>query len=350
MIDWISCRLPLTHSEALNGGRIISLSGDGDIEWSTKKRLKLRGSYESNIHVRSVETTRAQDGTYKEIDLDGNFVKYHQGHNFFGTDDLTGLVSETFFKIVDLLGVSPTQHNWDSIIQGNYSLKRVDCTMMVDLGSLNDVEAAIFSLEQYATMRYRGRGILLKGTLYFGKNSRRWTLVIYAKGREIQARGHQLPNEINTPSMVAYASSKLRLELRFRSMELKDRGLNIASNWGDNTSEESLHESIRGLNVSGKHTIPPKLLAALPSRLIGVYALWKEGHDIKAMYPRKTFYRYRKQFLEHDIDISIKQGNREEPAPNIIPFQRLLCPKLCDQIPAWAIGTPLYFEPRANVR
>jgi II/X family phage/plasmid replication protein len=66
------------------------------------------------------------------------------------------------------------------------------------------------------------------------------------------------------------------------------------------------------------------------------------------MYPQNTFYRYRREFLKQGIDLAIKQGNRAEPNPNVIEFRRVLRPERCEQIPAWAFGTNLYFEPRVK--
>ena len=48
------------------------------------------------------------------------------------------------------------------------------------------------------------------------------------------------------------------------------------------------------------------------------------------------------------IDIAVKQGNRSEPNQNVIEFKRVLYPERAEQVPAWAVGTALYFEPRAN--
>jgi II/X family phage/plasmid replication protein len=63
-----------------------------------------------------------------------------------------------------------------------------------------------------------------------------------------------------------------------------------------------------------------------------------------------TFKRYRKEMRELvGIDIAVKQPISNDKAPNVIEFRRVLRPERCDQIPAWAIGTPLYFEPRAKV-
>jgi II/X family phage/plasmid replication protein len=76
------------------------------------------------------------------------------------------------------------------------------------------------------------------------------------------------------------------------------------------------------------------------------YNAWLDGHDVKSRLPKNTFYRYRKQLQEFGIDIAVKQGNRIEPAANIVEFRKILRPQPCEQIPSWAIGTPLYFEPR----
>lgn len=107
--------------------------------------------------------------------------------------------------------------------------------------------------------------------------------------------------------------------------------------------------------MSEQHTLTAANLDGLPPRLIAVYHMWKDGHDIRKMYlgkdgyPTETFRRYRKAMLEHGIDISIKQGDRSEPNPNVIEFRRVLRPERCEQIPAWAFGTTLMFEPRANM-
>lgn len=101
--------------------------------------------------------------------------------------------------------------------------------------------------------------------------------------------------------------------------------------------------------MSEQHTLSAEKLDGLPPRLVLLYQNWKDGHDIKKVLPKNTFYRYRRQLLEFGIDIAIKQGVRAEPNPNVIEFRRVLRPQLCDQVPAWAYGTPLMFEPRARM-
>lgn len=84
-------------------------------------------------------------------------------------------------------------------------------------------------------------------------------------------------------------------------------------------------------------------LEGLPARLIAVYKLWKEGEDLRALYPKASFYRYRSEFLKQGIDIAIRQPSKPE---NVIPLIRVLQPQAISQVPEWAVGTPLYFEPR----
>lgn len=79
----------------------------------------------------------------------------------------------------------------------------------------------------------------------------------------------------------------------------------------------------------------------MPARLIAVYKLWKVGEDLRGLYPKATFYRYRREFLQYGIDIAIRQPSMLD---NVIPLIRVLRPEAISQIPEWAIGTSLYFD------
>jgi II/X family phage/plasmid replication protein len=348
--------LPFNHEKPLHDGQVCSITRDGEIEWSTDKRLGVVGSYDAKIHVKSDISTRCPEtGLYQFLVFDGNPVKFLQGHNLFGDDDIIGIMSEVVLRLCNILCITPSKYDWEAIKLGAYKLNRVDSTMMIDLGSKADVDAFIYSAERTAHMKYKGQGILTGKTLYFGKHSRRESLKMYPKGHEIRAKGHELPQGLrDLPELYNWADSKLRIEVCTRAMQLKDDGLSAACNWTENTPDEKVNQLLKGLNMSDQHTLTGVTLDGLPPRLVAVYHMWKEGHDLKKMYldsrgqPSKTFYRYRKALLANGIDIAVKQGNRAEPAPNVIEFRRVLRPERCEQIPSWAIGTVLYFEPRRN--
>jgi II/X family phage/plasmid replication protein len=358
MIDWITAKIPLFHMEPFHDGNVISLDREGELEWKTDKRLSVVGSHDMQLHIKYDSTTRhPETGEYSHIMFDGNPLKFLQGHNLFGSDDIAGLMSETLYKVFSILGVIPSEMDWKMITMGFYELYRVDSTMMLSLGNNADVEAFLYSAERTAHMKYKGQGQMTKGTLYFGKNSRRESLKMYNKLKEITAKGHKLPLELSElPELIKWVTGMLRIEAVTRRMQLKELNLERANCWDDDTPLITVNRLLGGLNMSEQHTLTAANLEGLPPRLISVYHMWKDGHDLKKIYldkktgyPTSTFKRYRKELLEHGIDIAIKQGDRSEPNPNVIEFRRVLRPELCPQVPAWAIGTPLFFEPRAKM-
>ena len=86
----------------------------------------------------------------------------------------------------------------------------------------------------------------------------------------------------------------------------------------------------------------------LAPRLRGVYQLWRDGHDCRGIYPKNTFYRYRRELLAVGIDIAVKQDRSGQDLTNVVPLRTVLHAYPVD-VPSWAVGTPLYFEPRAKV-
>jgi II/X family phage/plasmid replication protein len=194
-------------------------------------------------------------------------------------------------------------------------------------------------------MRHRGRGQLCKGsTLYFGKNSRRWSLKFYAKGQELDAKGHELPKSLDLrDKLIEYAQPALRSELTLRSKQLNDIELQLAANWPRNAEgiTHLFNGYMKGLHMSDVRKISAENLDSLPSGCRLAYQTWLEGHDLKAMLSRPTFYRYRSQLLPFGVDLATV--NARENA-NVVPLVRVL-EAMPMQVPEWAIETPLYFNP-----
>jgi II/X family phage/plasmid replication protein len=224
-------------------------------------------------------------------------------------------------------------------------LFRVDVTESQDLGSRQRVQAALRALDASAHLKMRGRGTYYGDSLLFGKGSRRWSLTAYAKGPEIDK--HPLPAALAAYPLKAHADGLLRLEVRLLSVHLKKLGLSTLRGWSENTAIEVHQKHLEMLEISDATMLDTTALDALPARLKAVYQLWKEGHDLRELYPRPTFYRHRAAMLVHGIDIAVKQERREEPS-NVIPLKVVLVAKPAT-IPEWAIGTPVYFKPTLRV-
>lgn len=337
---------PLPHSALICGGRVTSSDEHGEVEWESVKRHQVRGSYSTGMNVRTATHTREQ---FSHVWIDGNPVKWFQGHNLWGTDDLPSLVVSTLSSLASRLGIEVSAETLRAWETGDVQLTRVDCTESFHLDNRAQVLAWLRAAEQTAHMSHRGRGQLVKGsTLYFGKKSRRWSLKLYAKGQEIEAKGHGQDAVLNLPHALAWADRTLRAELTLRSMELKRRALDKVSAWLPvdgvplEVTGELLLEKLGSMTMTTTRAISAELLDTLRPALRTALVAWEAGADLRVMLSRRTFYRYRSELLPHGIDIATLLPKE---VSNVVPLHRVLEAKPVS-VPRWAVGTPLYFEPR----
>lgn len=352
MIDWLTVAIPYDHHQPINGGCVVSIDPEGATEWLTEKSFKVQGSYEASLQIRSEQQMTAD--YYWSISLSGNFVKFLQGHNVWGTSKLFDLTVSAFVKAFEQIGF---QYELEKLVKAVYQgfVKRIDVTENYDLGCDVAAEQFLYALERSANLRHRGSGALDKRgtTLYFGKHSRRWALKVYLKYRELLA--HK-PSFAGCPTgsgkVTNYALGLVRFELVFRAKELEKLGLSRVCYWNNEKSESLYNRYLSKLNCSDNMKTSDHLpsLEGLPARLIAVVNLWYEGHDLRAMYPRASFYRYKseiKKLLNIDISIAPPMGMKEnDQARNVVPLVRVLEAKP-KPLPEWAYDAEFYFDPPA---
>lgn len=350
MIDWLSFVVPCRHSAPITGGEVLSIKGTGELEWVTRKRTTVAGSFSTGLQLRTASHTPEP---LTHLEISGNPVKFFQGHNLWGTDDVPALVLATMERVCAVLGIAPHPDDVAAWMRGDVQLTRVDCTESFHLNSLAEVLAWLRAAEQTAHLSHRGRGQLFKGsTLYFGKNSRRWALKLYAKGQEIKAKGHGQDSILQLPSAVAWAERTLRAELTLRSMELKRLHLDYVRDWIPVEgvpfagTEQLLRERLGNMTMTTTKHLSAEVMESLRPALRVAVQAWEGGSDLRATLSRPTFYRYRKELLAHGIDIATLQPRE---VSNVVPLHRVL-EAVPAKIPDWAVGTPLYFEPKAFPR
>lgn len=340
MCDWLDVLVYWPHKKPLNSGNVLSIADDGEVEWSVDKRLKIEGSYASSVQLKSIH----KHSRCSHLLISGNLVKWFQGHNVWGTSDLKGLLLSFLFKVL------PTVTDDDisslPLLINVAEVKRIDLTAMFDLGCQSDVLSWLRAAGDSATVSHRGRGQFTGDTLYFGKHSRRWSLKFYAKGLELKKhkiKGHS-PCELK--SVTDFANRALRAECVIRSMQLKKMGLSEVQHWEEGTIEEVYTSYLSKIEFSGNvtYTFENPDFEKLPARLKGPVHLWREGHDLRSVYPRATWYRYRRDILNLiNLDISLPPPS-EKKNNNVVPLLRVLEAKPMN-VPEWAHGTSLYFEP-----
>lgn len=337
MIDWVTARVPCTMPAPINGGCVVAVKPSGEVEWATDRRLQVEGSHSSTMAVR---------GTGSLLELSGSPAKFLQGHNLFGSGDVVGGVCRVMERLTSVLELVPSEHDRELWRSGGFDLTRVDVTRMYDLGSRERVRAALDALRVVARVSHQRTDSYGSGTVYLGQRSRRLSLKLYDKLAELLTRGHGLPDTMAPvwhQKLTEWASGKLRAELTLRGKELAERRLRLGAAWSPTVAESLLNERLDAVQLNDTVRLADDELRGLPGRLVAVYEAWRAGRDVRALYSRPTFYRYRRELLEHGIDIArvrprVVQADTEYVGGE--PLRGLLSGPGCDS-PEWAKGTEL---------
>lgn len=183
MIDWFTGKVPFFYRGILSDGEYMSIDVDGLVEYSTFKRKVIFGLYVTNFTVRI--TNVDADGNTLEVQLLGNPVKFLQGYNVWGLDDLSNLVYETVLRIFVILGIEQLLYILSQLKKGIGIVSRVDINEMYKLGTCLNVLAYLHYTSQNS--RTRTQSAVTRGfTVYFNKDFCRWSFKLYSKGQEIE--------------------------------------------------------------------------------------------------------------------------------------------------------------------
>ena len=346
MIDWVTAKIPFYYPGIISDGEVMFISGEGELQHSVRKRLQLRGSYDGSISIRTSEVDH--NGNTSFIEFSGNPVKFLQGHNLFGSSDLVNITVESVLKIADMLNTPQPQNVLFPLYRGAWTVSRVDINRMYSLDRRPDVLSYLYSLSK--TARTRSQAAVSKGsTVYFNKDSRRWKAKFYSKGQEVELKRNKKQGSIELPPAIKqWVDPMLRAELTLLSNELREHpyGLHIAANW--NTIEvHDIYTDYMGRIAMAEQKTPDNLTHVIKSRPAAAsYQMWLDGHDLRQILPRPTFYRHRTYLLEnHSVDISIPRPSPESNLSNVVPFRKTL-ELVPATLPHWVEGTNLLFEPR----
>ncbi len=343
MIDWVTCKIPFFYTGSLDAGQIISITQDGEIEYSIGKRLPVVGSHDSKLHIRTESVD--EDGQTIEIFLSGNPVKFLQGHNLFGTSDLLNLMYETILKLSDKLQAPQPKNVLEQIRAGFYTVSRIDINRMFSLS--NRAEVLSFINVMASNSRTKAQSSVMKGqTVYFNKESKRWSIKMYSKGQEINLpRNKKAGGFIMPPELVKFADPLLRIELTLKSNELREIGLHLASEWRNIEELNVFTDYVERIQMASQMKIENLSSKIKLSGVKSTYLLWLNGEDPRLILPKNTFYRHRRTLLEHDVDISILNTKEQQDTAKIVPLCKVLELKPAE-FPHWVSGTEFLFEPR----
>lgn len=354
MIDWVSVDVPDPIGMPVNAGQVLSVSQDGEIEWTTSKRLQVKGSWSSSMTFRALgcqaraEKSRATSELLSvsgdtaldrsPLQISGNPAKFLHGHNLFGTDDLQELLTRTVAKARG--AIWPNISDPPAVEFSEGTLSRIDLTASWLLDRAEDVMPVLRAMEETVWCPHRGRGVFDTGgsTLYYGrtdkgKRSKAWQLKLYWKGAEVGV--HKLPHPAYcVPGLLEDLHRTIRVELTLRTPELKRLDLLKVGQWTP-AKVAQLWELYVGKLDFGQSTVNLDAVDLaqfnLKPRHTLALAAWRAGNDLRPVMPPRGFYRLRRELLDMTgFDIALVR-----PKSNVVPLRRIVELKPAS-VPRWA--------------
>ena len=291
-VDWISafCESRGFAScgyRPYDTGRVLLLGRDGEIERESSRGLVLEGSYDSRLLV--------QSRTGSDLYLSGNPVKHIQGHNLFGPSDPVRLFFDAGWEVRKHLGIFPSAHTWEANDFVGPRFTRIDLTRSFRFPSASSARCWLRDCASSARSRHKG-GVTTDGTVYFGKNSQRWSLKLYHKGDEVQARGkgHRIADELpDKEKLVEWAQGVVRFEITLRAKELEKLEI---TRWNPLEVWQRYFGKVTW-NQNAQMVEPDMLEVSLPPRWRMTLELWRAGKDLRTIMANGTFYRHRRHLL-----------------------------------------------------
>src|SRR5260370_4885957 len=94
------------------------------------------------------------------------------------------------------------------------------------------------------------------------------------------------------------AQGLLRVEVTFRSMEIRERGLRPLEAWHEGTADRQWSDIMSRVIISSGVELAADEVLALPRRVRAGYELWLRGADCFELMTKSTRYRHRRELLE----------------------------------------------------
>lgn len=285
MCDWTTgshrYRQPVKPFES---GRILKVSGDGEIEWESQDWEKIRcSSSDTSIRIRC-------DG--KRLQFSGNIGRFQRRSNETGIG-----VVECMDRWVEVLGPMGVplagfgaSFGAGSVFEWGTTLSRVDL-------------AGNYEVSDYGAwcrvlmMRALGRKHPQQGKYgpTWGNDVKRanwWKAKVYDKAAELQGKRN------------SHGGATLaRFEIQLGSEYLKREGLNYVRKWKGGDMAQIIYGRFAAELL--RDTASVEDWQDIPSRLRHHAVLWRDGADLRVLMSRAQFYRVKSRLRDFGVDISI---------------------------------------------
>jgi replication protein CRI/X family protein len=287
-----SCNLPV-----INGGRVVRVDADGEVEYVIDTRQGLEGSFDSRVEIRC-------DG--QTVEFSGNISRYGRQDNLFGFS-----FEESITRINSLLqsfGLPPftagklfrfADKGWE---WSGARVSRIDITCNYCTGSMVDSEALLRNMAGQHIGRQKGSLSVNGATVEYGRGSKYVYGKLYCKFTELKKHKSKKSGQHVSDEVVEFCKSVgvVREEFTLKSRFLTQSGLAYLGA----ITEKGLREVYMNRSqLQRLEQVKYENFNDLPRRLRATYVSWKHGYPIEVS--RATFYKHRSALLAYGVDISI---------------------------------------------
>lgn len=272
--------------------------------------FKVKNKYKSSLLVKS-----EGDGSF--INIRGNFVKFLQGHNIFGSNNLKMLAYVVVDRVLKHLAIPITESELDAINKGYFELHMVD----IAWNYRQDASLIPRVIDEMGTIwRLRGHDVsnYSDETVYLNQHSKERAFKLYNKKLEL---AHN-PLSLNLPyreKLLRYSVGLLRAELRLHKKALLKLGLTRGVNWSVDKVNQLRQMAVEEAQFCGciNRRLPSEKADQLKSNLRLAYTFWEDNYDLTKYFDSQVLRRLRKKFMEMGVNIMKPPGHVRTSKVNI---------------------------------
>jgi Phage replication protein CRI/Phage X family len=289
----------------INGGRVVRIDSDGEIEYVLDTRQGLQGSFDSRVEIRC-------DG--QTVEFSGNISRYGRPDNLFGftfgesisrINKLLATFNLPPFTPGKLYRFADSGWTWTGA-----RISRIDITCNYVTGSMQDSEALLRSMAGHHIGRQKGSLSVNGATVEYGRGSKYVYGKLYCKTTELKKHRAKKSGSHVTDEVIQFCESLgvIREEFTLKSRFLLQNGLAYLGSVSDSAligvyMNRTQLQRLKNVEYENFNDLPPRLRAT--------YVSWKYGYPLELS--KSAFYRHRTALLKYGIDISIPSNVQTLP-------------------------------------
>nr|WP_256207955.1 phage/plasmid replication protein [Nitrosomonas sp. Nm166] len=289
----------------MNGGRVLRIDSDGEIEYTVDTRQGLERSFDSRVEVRC-------DG--RQVEFSGNISRYGRQDNLFGFTFADSI--KRINSLLETLGLPPftarklyrfADSGWTWI---GARVSRIDITCNYVTGSMIDSEALLRNMADHHIGQQKGSLSVNGATVEYGQGSKYVYGKLYYKTTELKKHRSKKSGQHVSNEVIQFCESLgvIREEFTLKSRFLLQNGLAFL---GAITDQLLIEVYMNRTQLQRLENVKYENFNDLPKHLRATYVSWKYGFPIQLK--KSQFYTHRKALLAYGIDISVPNNVQTMP-------------------------------------